>query len=127
MNYLLDTHTLIWFLEGVAELSQTSLEAIEKEGSNCFVSIASIWEIAIKISINKLEMKTSFEKLNQLIWQNSFELIPIRFEHTKELLKLPFHHKDPFDRIIISQAIIENLTIISKDNNFTFYDINCLW
>ncbi len=80
-----------------------------------------------KISINKLEMKTSFEKLNQLIWQNSFELIPICFEHTMELLKLPFHHKDPFDRIIISQAIVENLTIISKDNNFTFYEIDCLW
>jgi len=127
MNYLLDTHTLIWFLEGAASLSRTALEEIEKEGNTCYVSIASIWEIAIKISINKLEMNISFDKLNQLIWQNSFELIPISFQHTKKLLEMPFHHRDPFDRMIISQAIIENLTIISKDNNFTFYDINCLW
>jgi len=127
MNYLLDTHTLIWFLEGAASLSRTALETIEKEENTCYVSIASIWEIAIKISINKLEMNISFEDLNKLIWQNSFELIPISFQHTKKLLDLPYHHKDPFDRMIISQAIIEKLTIISKDNNFILYDIDCLW
>lgn len=127
MNYLLDTHTLIWFFEGTAFLSRTALEAIEKEGNTCYVSIASIWEIAIKISLSKLEMNIPFDTLNQLIWQNSFELIPISFQHTKKLLEMPFHHKDPFDRMIISQAIIEKLTIISKDSNFKLYDIECLW
>ena len=72
-------------------------------------------------------MNISFEDLNKLIWQNSFELIPISFQHTKKLLDMPYHHKDPFDRMIISQAIIEKLTIISKDNNFILYDIDCLW
>ena len=127
MNVLLDTHTMIWFFEGADELSPTALKAIENDGNICFVSIASIWEIAIKLSIEKLKMKVPFEKLSYLIWENSFELIPIRFEHTKELISMPYHHKDPFDRLIISQSIIEEMPVVSKDMNFKQYNINQIW
>ncbi len=127
MNVLLDTHTMIWFFEGSDELSQTAHDTIIKEGNTCFISIASIWEVAIKLSIQKLEMKIPFDKLSSLIWDNSFELIPIRFEHTKELISMPFHHKDPFDRLIISQAIIEKMPIVSRDSHFKHYNINQIW
>jgi len=127
MNLLLDTHTLIWFFEGSDELGKNAIQNIENEKNTCFVSIVSIWEIAIKLSIKKMEMKIDFDKLNSLIWENSFELLPIKFEHSKELINLPFHHKDPFDRMIISQAIVEKMPIISKDDNFKNYEIKQIW
>jgi PIN domain nuclease of toxin-antitoxin system len=127
MNLLIDTHTLIWFIEDAPEMSEKARNLITDIDNPCFVSIASIWEIAIKLSIGKLKMKYPFDKLSTLLWENSIELLPIRIEHTKELISMPFHHKDPFDRLIISQARIEHLTIISKDDNFRSYDINQIW
>jgi len=127
MNILLDTHTLIWFLEGSPEMSTNARNIIEDIDNIRFVSSASIWEIAVKVSIGKLELKYPFKKINSLLWENSIDLLPIRFEHTLELTTLPFHHKDPFDRLIISQAIIEKMPIISKDGNFKYYNINQIW
>jgi len=94
MNLLLDTHTMIWFFEGSDELSKMAIQSIENEENTCFISIISLWEIAIKLSLEKMEMKIPFDKLNSLIWENSFELLPIKFEHSKGLTKLPFYHKD---------------------------------
>lgn len=127
MNLLLDTHTMIQFFEGSDELSKTAIQSIENEENTCFISIISLWEIAIKLSLEKMEMKIPFDKLNSLIWENSFELLPIKFEHSKGLIKLPFYHKDPFDRMIISQAIVEKMPIISKDGNFKHYKIEQIW
>jgi len=127
MNILLDTHTLIWFLEGSPEMSTNARNIIEDLDNIRFVSSASIWEIAVKVSIEKLELKYPFKKINSLLWENSIDLLPIRFEHTLELTTLPFHHKDPFDRIIIAQAIVEQMPIISKDGNFKYYNINQIW
>ena len=128
MNYLLDTHTFLWFLEGNNSLSFKARIIIENADNTIYVSIASIWEIAIKISISKLKLSVNLEEVKTEIVKNNFEILPLDFEHIIELTNLEQIHKDPFDRIIISQAISEKCTIISKDSNFDFYkNVNVLW
>lgn len=128
MNYLLDTHTFLWFLEGNNTLSSKARIIIENADNTIYVSIASIWEIAIKISISKLKLSVNLEEVKTEIVKNNFEILPLDFEHIIELTNLEQIHKDPFDRIIISQAISEKCTIVSKDSNFDFYNnVNVLW
>lgn len=128
MNYLLDTHSFLWFLEGSKNLSKKARTTIEDSKNGHFISIASIWEVAIKLSLKKLSLDIKLEDLKQEILRNNFEILPLDFEHMLELYKLERIHKDPFDRIIISQAISEKLTIISKDSNFSMYkNIRLLW
>lgn len=121
MNYLLDTHTFLWFLEGSRSLSKKARMTIENPENNSYISIASIWEIAIKISLGKLKLDFELEDLKTEILRNSFEILPLDFEHFIELSRLEENHRDPFDRIIISQAISERLSVISKDSNFKLY------
>jgi len=127
MNYLLDTHTLIWFLSGDTELSVKARKAIEAESSNIFVSIASIWEIAIKVNLGRLDLKITFNQLRNEIEKNGFELLPITFNDILSLNELPMIHRDPFDRIIISQSLSNNFMLISKDKTFKSYQIKLLW
>jgi len=104
MNFLLDTHTFLWFINGDSEISKEAKEIIESPNNTKFVSIASFWEIAIKISIGKLHLEMPFQELETHTSKNGFQLLPITFQHTQQLINLPFHHKDPFDRILIAQA-----------------------
>lgn len=128
MNLLLDTHTLIWYLDGDAQLSNTCQSYIEDSANVNFVSIASFWEIAIKLSLGgKLGLSVPFEQLHQLVWQNNISILPIRFTHTAVVRSLPFHHKDPFDRLIIGQAMVEGMTILSRDGHFPVYGIPTVW
>ena len=127
MNQILDTHTFIWFLNGDKELSVKAIKAIESLDAINFISIASLWEIAIKISLDRLVLKEPFEKLSEEILNNGFLLLPITFADILILSKLPFHHRDPFDRIIISQAINNNFSIIIKDKYFSEYKTKTLW
>ncbi len=127
MNYLLETHTLIWFLEDDSSLSKNRIDAILDEDAKNYVSIASIWEIAIKSSLNKLQLNYPFTKLAELLYFNNIEILSISFADTLKLTELPFLHKDTFDRIIISQGITNNLTIISKDDFFKDYPTKVLW
>jgi len=127
MKYLLDTHTLIWFLNGDKVLSPKARKAIESDTASNFVSIASLWEIAIKLSLDRLSTKVSFEKLGNELDKNNFQLLPITFNDTVILSTLVFHHRDPFDRLIISQSIANNFTLISKDKEFSSYKIKLLW
>lgn len=127
MANLLDTHTFIWFVEGDFQLSQSARQAIEKKGAENYVSVASLWEIAIKISLGKLELKTPFSRILEVIVKNGFKLLPISFEDTLTLSTLPFHHRDPFDRIIISQCISQSIVALSKDQSFEKYDITIIW
>lgn len=128
MKYnLLDTHTLIWFLEGNRQLSGKARQNIEAENSTNFVSIASLWEMAIKINLNKLEISTSLDDVFELIEKNGFEILPITPKDILSLSVLPYHHRDPFDRLIISQSFNNNLTILSKDENFKYYDVDLVW
>jgi PIN domain nuclease of toxin-antitoxin system len=127
MELLLDTHALIWFINGDVKLPENSIKLIKNINNRCFVSIASLWEIAIKTTINKLEILGGFNNLSKLLKQNDFEIIPISFEHLQKLVQLDFHHRDPFDRIIIAQGIVENLTIVTKDEIFSNYIVNTVW
>ncbi|GAB4022933.1 type II toxin-antitoxin system VapC family toxin [Spirosoma koreense] len=128
MNLLLDTHTLIWYLEGDPQLSQTCRTLIEDAGNANFVSIASFWEIAIKLSIGgKLDLSQSFEQLNRIVWENNITTLPVRFDHTVVIRSLPFHHKDPFDRIIIAQSIVDEMALLSRDGHFDAYSIRRFW
>lgn len=128
MNYLLDTHTFLWFLEGSPTLSTSAKSAIEDPKSSNFIRIASIWEIAIKIKLGKLKLGIPLEELKSEILRNSFEILPLDFEHLLELANLKEFHKDPFDKILISQAIFEKLNLISKDANFRQYtNLQLIW
>jgi len=127
MNILLDTHTFLWFLGGSPELSKQARTLIENPKYEKYISIASFWEIAIKNSLGKLTLDVPFAELKAEAVKNGFQILPITFEDTLQLTTLPFLHRDPFDRIIISQAKENNLTLISLDSNFAQYNINLLW
>lgn len=127
MNLLLDTHTLIWFLEGDESLSSVARKQIENTSNTNFVSVASFWEIAIKVSLNKLVMQTSTENLKQLVFENGIEILPITAENALFVSQLPFHHKDPFDRLLIAQAINQNMLLVSKDEFMPLYPVQIIW
>ena len=127
MNNLIDTHAFIWFINGDSDLSDNAKKAIEHPDASNFISIASLWEIAIKISLGKLELKTSFCKIAEQIELNGFQILSITFEDTLLISDLPFHHRDPFDRIIIAQSITNRLAIITKDKLYDGYQANIIW
>jgi PIN domain nuclease of toxin-antitoxin system len=127
MQLLLDTHTFIWFISGDQALPQKALDAIKNTENKCYISIASIWEIAIKFSLKKLELKSDFDNIIDFLASNDIEVLQITFQHLQKIINLEFHHRDPFDRLIIAQAIVENLTIITKDENFSRYTDSLFW
>lgn len=128
MRLLLDTHTFIWFLNGDSNLSTTARELMEDQENERLLSIASLWEMAIKISIGKLEQRGSFTDLVQgPMKDNAIDLIPINSSHLDALTTLPFHHRDPFDRLIIAQSTIEQIPIISRDVAFDAYSVKRKW
>jgi PIN domain nuclease of toxin-antitoxin system len=128
VNFLLDTHTLIWYLEGSEELSSSCRSTIEDPSTRNFVSIASFWELGIKLSIGgKIELSVSLDQLHLLARQNNIIVLPILVAHTVVVRSLPFHHKDPFDRLIIAQAMVEDMTVLSRDRHFSSYGIRVIW
>jgi PIN domain nuclease of toxin-antitoxin system len=127
MSLLLDTHTFIWFINGDDSLPDKVVSKIKTVENRCFLSIASIWEIAIKMKLNKLQLKSDFNEIIKICNDNEIVILPISFEHIKELNDLDFHHRDPFDRLIIAQSIAEKLTVVTKDENFKLYKVKCFW
>lgn len=127
MDLLLDTHAFLWFAEDSADISEKVKSEIEDMQNRCFVSIASLWELSIKLSLNKLEFNSSFDIIPELLNNNNIEILPVQFRHLRQLLILPFHHRDPFDRMILSQAITENLVLVTKDGIFEKYTSNIIW
>jgi PIN domain nuclease of toxin-antitoxin system len=127
-DYILDTHAFLWFLSGDKQLSKKAKLLIEDTSKSKYISIASIWEISIKLNLKKLNLGISLEDLKDEITINGFEILPLDFDHIIELSRLENHHKDPFDRILIAQAISENLQIVSIDQNFNLYkDLKVVW
>ena len=126
MDLLLDTNVFIWFINGDDKLSSKAKSLIQDIGNNCFLSIASLWEMAIKISIGKLSIASDFDKIAEFMSDNEIGLLPISFESLQALLALPKHHTDPFDRIIMSQAFTDNLTVLSADEKFKDYPITII-
>ncbi|WP_184544760.1 type II toxin-antitoxin system VapC family toxin [Mucilaginibacter sp. FT3.2] len=127
MNYLLDTHAFLWYIDGNSALSDNAKVIIEDQSAVKFVSTASLWEISIKISLDKLRLTLDFDSLPTFMDRNDFKNIAIEFSHLQQLNQLPHFHKDPFDRLIISQAITENITIISADQHFKIYPVATIW
>ena len=127
MELLLDTHAFIWFINGDDSLPDKVKDEIKDVRNKCFLSIASLWEIAIKTSLGKLELKSDFNKLADFLSANDIDILPITFEHLQKLLHLKYHHRDPFDRIIISQGITDKLTVLTKDEYFKKYRVKIMW
>ncbi|MFD2583551.1 type II toxin-antitoxin system VapC family toxin [Pedobacter vanadiisoli] len=127
MAYLLDTHAFLWFVAGDDQLPLSVKKRLSDINTSCFLSIASFWEIAIKKQIGKLELKIDFEALFRFAERNQIEIIPINETHLTTLLNLEFINNDPFDRIIVSQAISENLTLISRDKKLKNYNLKLQW
>lgn len=123
MNYLLDTHVLIWYAEGDEKLPERIKSLILDPNNSVFISYVSIWEMAIKISLGKLVAQFSLTEWETLLQGEGFLNLPMSFKHFEQLLTLPFHHNDPFDRLLIAQAIAEDLTIISHDSRFSSYPV----
>jgi PIN domain nuclease of toxin-antitoxin system len=128
MTLLLDSHTLLWFLRDDPQLSQTAKGLIEDPDNHKLVSIASCWEIAIKAGLGKMGLtEPSRSLLERELPKNNLELLPITMEHATSVEGIPMHHKDPFDRLLIAQAIIERIPIVSVDSKFDPYPITRLW
>jgi PIN domain nuclease of toxin-antitoxin system len=128
MKLLLDTHTLLWFIAGSPDLSLSARNLIEDTSNEKFVSIVSIWETAIKVSISKMTLTAPFNDLFPHQLQiNGFELLPVKIEHTAVVTTLPFHHRDPFDRMLIAQAKQESMPLLSIDEVFDDYEVTRLW
>ena len=121
MQLLIDTHVFLWFVGNAKELSKTAKNTIENGQNEIFISIASLWEISIKTALGKLTINGKYESVIDDLNDNSIQILPINFAHTIEQNRLPFHHRDPFDRIIVSQAIVENMDLISADTTFDDY------
>jgi PIN domain nuclease of toxin-antitoxin system len=120
MSYLLDTHTFIWWIEDNLNLSYQSKQIISNPNNLIFVSAVNTWEITIKKSLGKLNVPGNLE---EIILQCGFDVLPIAIKHTLFIENLDKHHDDPFDRLLISQAIIENLTIITRDEKIIKYKV----
>lgn len=131
MNLLLDTQSFLWFVSGNASLSKKAKEAIENNNNTNYISIASIWEISIKFALGKLQIKGTFESVIDDVNENGIILLPINFLHAVQQTKLPMHHRDPFDRIIASQVLVEKMSLISNDVIFDKYlaksDLKRIW
>lgn len=128
MRLLLDTHSFLWFIGGNASLSPTARTLIEDADNQPLLSMASLWELAIKLSIGKLSLGQPFETLiPEQMRLNGIELLQIEMAHVVVVAKLPFHHRDPFDRLLIAQAMVEQIPMVSGDPAFDLYRIKRLW
>lgn len=128
MQLLLDTHSFLWFVGGDERISEKAKEAIADLENEAFLSVASLWEMAIKINIGKLKLPHPFEDLipDQLS-RNEIKVLDAQLPHLARYIELPLHHRDPFDRLIAAQAQEEKMTVVSKDEVFESYDVKLLW
>ena len=127
MKYILDTHTFIWFMEGDIQLSDTVSEIIEDSRCSKFISTASIWEIAIKLSVGKLGLRKSLNRILFDLSQSNINLLEVSLPHIIRVSTMELIHRDPFDRMIIAQALEENAIILGKDPHFTTYNVKLVW
>ena len=127
MKYLLDTHAIIWMIDNSAKIPRRIKEITNMPQNEFYISAVSLWEIVLKMNLGKLELKSSFEELLAAVKTSDFVILQIEDVYLNILLELPLIHKDPFDRLIIASAIVEDLTIITADNNIQKYDVQWIW
>lgn len=128
MRLLLDTHVALWVLADDRRLSATARELVEDERHSCYLSAASVWEIAIKSGVGKLRVPARFlEVLREAMMLRGVESLPIYDTHTAAVIGLPLHHRDPFDRLLVAQSMIEGMDIVSKDEILGAYGVRVYW
>jgi len=128
MRLLLDTHTILWFWWDDPQLGSKAREAIENAGNQKLVSLAAPWEVAIKVSLKKLDLGGPFPGFFRQSMQRSFfEWLPLKDHHFEVLASLLFHHRDPFDRLLIAQSLAEDMPIVSRETVFDTYGVQRIW
>jgi PIN domain nuclease of toxin-antitoxin system len=128
MRILLDTHAFLWFIGGDVHLSAPARGLIEDETNDVLLSVASLWEMAIKVSLGKLNLGAPFETMiPEQLASNAIDVLPITFAHTARIVMLPFHHRDPFDRLLIAQSLVERLPLVSNEALFDAYGVQRAW
>jgi len=126
MKVLIDTHVLLWGLENEEKLSQRVRTLLP--ASEVWISVAGVWEIIAKVQAGKLTLPPPVgDYLSKKLKANGVMILPITFDHVKRLERLPMHHRDPFDRILIAQAFEENLPVVTADSLFTQYSVEVIW
>jgi PIN domain nuclease of toxin-antitoxin system len=128
VNVLLDTHVLLWYYLDDPQLSATARSIIQDPANPIFTSAASHWEIAIKLSIGKYTLHVPFGTfIQEAVFDNGFRFLPVEPQHSAATIRLPFHHRDPFDRFIVAQAVVADMPIVSVDAILDSYPIRRLW
>jgi PIN domain nuclease of toxin-antitoxin system len=128
MNLLLDTHAFLWLWWDDPKLSDAAKDAIVNADNRKLVSTASCWEVAIKVSLKKLDLGVPCRGfIRDQMFRNNFEMLAINHDHMADVADLPFHHRDPFDRMLIAQSRREEMPIVSADEQFDVYGIERLW
>jgi PIN domain nuclease of toxin-antitoxin system len=128
MKVLIDTHVFIWLDTQPGKLSKKALEICQDTDNQLYLSMASVWEMQIKVQLGKLDLKVPLADMVKVQQQdNDLQVLDITLEHVYQLQRLPFHHNDPFGRMIIAQSFLENMPVISGDGIFTQYAVSVLW
>ena len=128
MRLLLDTHALLWLLAGDRRLSARVADLYRERANEVYVSAVSLWEIGIKLSLGKLQLAANWSAvIEREMTANGVRPLPVELSHCAALQQLPFHHRDPFDRMLLTQAFTENLAIVSCDRGFSAYDVELIW
>ncbi len=128
MRVLLDTHAFLWWIEDAPRLSGRAREAIADEGNEILFSVVSAWEIVVKVGVGKLALDEAPERIiPEQIGRNDMEILPIKLDHALRVHELPNHHKDPFDRLLVAQALDEGIPIISVDPEVARYPVEVVW
>ena len=127
MKLLLDTHAFLWFVTGDRRLSRKARRAVEAPPSELLISTASVWELAIKASLGRLTLPKSVHDYFDDKIAAGFIILPVEWVHAARVAELPFHHRDPFDRLIIAQGLVESIAIVSGDPEFTMYGARIVW
>jgi len=127
MKYLLDTHTAIWALEENPKLSENAKAILADRTLPLCISIISAWEIAIKVSTGKLEYEGGSKAFLRKLLNHEVEVISIKNLHVNRVEILPFIHRDPFDRLLVATALVENMVILTADENIQKYDVSWQW
>ena len=127
MKYLLDTHTVIWHFDDSVKLSRKAIEITDNRESALYICSISLWEIAIKMNLGKLNLNFTLDKILTAIKESDVDILQIEDKYLKGLAELSIIHRDPFDRLIIATALAEDLTIITIDSNIQKYGVSWIW
>lgn len=128
MKLLIDTHALLWLIADDKRLSDRARACFLDPDNDLYFSIASLWEICIKLSLDKLELEEDwYASLRRELRVNRVRWLAIRPEHCLQLIDLPFHHRDPFDRLLLAQAKVESMHLLSADSHLSAYDVRLIW